>query len=302
MSEETNNKEEKDRDLLSLLRQLLGRVKSSTLFPSILAAIVATVGFWLSPLKERVYYYLYPPKPIVSADLISVRNPIMRGDVFIVKLHLVPDNINLAAGQVRADVPTDYLTLEDGNSTVDFNGSEKVTVITYKFDAEKAGKALLKYVYIFAKGGSLQRDIEVNIVDRKAGFPTFSDLSGEWSLMWDRGLGQLEITQNATRISGKFSMTEADIRREFSGEITGFANGYNVRLILVPDKSHPTEKTIPKVIYANLLRISGTHNLTICGRVNGEKDEPFVGQVTDPNASVQEICKGSNFLATAQLR
>jgi len=302
MSEAADNKSPENTKLLAWLTQLFERVKGSAAFTSILTAFVATVGFWLSPLKDRVYYRLYPPNPIVSADVVSMHSPIVRGDAFLVKLHLVPESSNLAAGEVKATVPGEYLTLEDGNAIVDLDGSEKVTVITYKFDAEKAGKTHLKYVYNFAKGGNLQRDIDLEIVDRKAGFPTFTDLSGEWSLMWDKWLGQLNIAQHATQISGKFSLTEVDSKRKVEGEITGFANGYNLHLILMPDKSRSTEKAITKAIYANLLRISGKRDLTICGRVSMDKDEPFLGQVSDPNASAQEICKGSNLWAKAQLQ
>jgi hypothetical protein len=279
----------------------VSHLKDFNVITPIITALLGAFGFWLSPLKDKVYFYLYPPKAIFDYEILSVHHPVMRGDTFMVRLHLVPGNSNLTSGEIRANIPEANVTLEEGNQLVDLDGTEKAKVIQYTFAAIKAGGAHLQYVYTFARGGAVQKDIDFVIVDRKDGFPTFGDLTGEWGLMWEQGLGTLKIIQQNARISGVFSLTEADSRREITGNITGFVNGYNMRLILSPDKARSTEKALSKALYVNLLRVSGPHELSICGRLNPAKDEPFLGQVVDPNAPVSEICKGANILARAQL-
>jgi|SRR5271166_1916565 len=299
MSGREVNKPSDGANVWQFLARIAQSVKGSSFFAPILAALLGVLGFWLSPLKQKVYDYLYPPKPLVKPDIVCVHKPMMRGDSFIVSLHLVPNGNSLPAGQISTTVPSE-LSLEScskcGPALVDLDGTEKAKVVTYVFDALKAGKPHLMYIYNFSRGGSIQQPIDLEIVEKTIGFPTSIDLSGEWVLIWDKGLGELNITQQATSITGSFSLTEADSKHQVDGNITGFVvNGYNVSLILVPNESRS------KAMYANLLKVSGPNELTICGHLNQEKNEPFVGQVVDPNASIQEICKGSNLVARAQL-
>ena len=288
-------------NVFAKIGQFIGSQKLGLVAP-IATAVLGVLGYWLYPLKQRVYDFLYPPRAIVDYELISLRNPMMRGDTFIVKLHLVPDGNSLAAGQIRTDIPADYLVLEEGNLLVDLDGNDKNKVLTYKFDAVKAGSPHLAYFYNFVRGGSVKREVEITVVDRQDGFPTFSDISGQWEVMWDKGLGELTIVQNATRLGGSFSLAEADSGHILKGGITGFSNGDNLRLILIPDPLRSSDKTARATMYANLLKVSGPHDLTICGHINIGKEEPFLGQIVDATASAQEICKGANLLAKAQLK
>jgi hypothetical protein len=82
-----------------------------------------------------------------------------------------------------------------------------------------------------------------------------------------------------------------------NGKISGFQNGDNVRLILTPSPGHSGA-----TMFANLLEVSEPHNLTICGHLNAGKDEPFMGQIVNVNAPEKEICRGTDFLAKAQLQ
>lgn len=56
------------------------------------------------------------------------------------------------------------------------------------------------------------------------------------------------------------------------------------------------------VLYANLLKVAGPHDLTICGHVNIGKEEPFIGQIVDSTASTQDVFKGANLRANALLK
>src|SRR5208283_1059827 len=61
------------------------------------------------------------------------------------------------AGQISTTVPSE-LSLEScskcGPALVDLDGTEKAKVVTYVFDALKAGKPHLMYIYNFSRGGS----------------------------------------------------------------------------------------------------------------------------------------------------
>jgi hypothetical protein len=265
--------------------------------------VLGVLGFWLSPLKQRVYDFLYPPSALITFDVVSLRSPMMRGDTFVLKLHVIPGNSSsLTPGEIRANVPNDYLVLEDGNVLTDFDGSEKAKIVTYKFDTVKAGTPRLTYVYSFARGGSITRDVELNVIDRVDGFPTFGDISGQWELVWEKGLGELNITQQDKLLTGSFSLAEIDNNHVVRGKLKGFAVGDNIHLVFSPDQPRASDKTATAAIYANLLKVSGPHDLTICGHVNTGKDEPFIGEVIDASASVQEVCKGANLRARAQVK
>jgi hypothetical protein len=266
-----------------------------TVLTPIVTAILGAVGFWLSPLKQRVYDSLYPPRILVKSETVCLRNPLMRGDTFMVRLHLISEGNSLSPGEIAADVPTDYLELEEGNVLVDLDGTEKTKVVTYRFDALKAGTFRLTYVYNFAKGGSLTEELPLSVVDRKEGFPTFADLSGLWELVWENSLGELNITQQDSHLTGSFSLSAVDGTSAGRGKLSGFTFGNNIEIVLQPGGS--TQK-----VYANLLKVSEPNRLTICGRASAGKDEAFIGQIANPTAAAGEICKGANLLAKAFLR
>jgi hypothetical protein len=238
--------------------------KMSLLTP-ILTAILGAVGFWLSPLKQRVYDYLYPPRILVNSEIVRLRNPLMRGDTFIVKLHVIPGGSSLSPGEISADVPSDYLELEDGNTVVDIDGSEKAKVVTYKFNAVKVGTPHLTYVYSFARGGKITEDVALTVIDRKAGFPTFGDISGLWELVWNDSVGELTITQQASRLTGTFSLSDVDGRGIGTGKVSGFALQDNIDLVLEPTVSGANNNVPSMKLYANLLKVSEPKGLTILG-------------------------------------
>jgi hypothetical protein len=266
-----------------------------TVLTPILTAILGAVGFWLSPLKQRVYDYLYPPRILINSETVCLRKPLMRGDAFVIKLHVIPEGNSLSRGEIATTVPTDYLNLEEGNVVVDLDGTEKAEVLTYRFDALKAGNPHLIYIYNFAKGGKITEDVALNVIDRKDGFPTFTDLSGTWEVVWENSLGELKIAQQDSRLTGRFSLSGVDGKNTTVGSIRGFTFENNINLVLEPDGSGTS-------LYANLLKVSEPDRLTICGRANPGKNEPFIGQIANPTASAGDICKGANLLAKAFLR
>jgi|SRR5271165_2214029 len=275
--------------------------KLSLLAP-VVTAILGVVGFWLSPLKQRVYDYLYPPHILVSSEIVCLRNPLMRGDTFIVKLHVVSEGSSLSPGEIAADVPGDYLELEDDNRVVDLDGSERVKVVTYRFDAVKVGTPHLTYVYSFAKGGKITKDVALTVIDRRAGFPTFGDISGLWEVMWNNSVGELTITQQDNRLTGTFSLSDVDGKGIDTGKVSGFVFQDNIDLTLESTVSSANNNVPSIKLYANLLKVSEPNGLTICGRANLGKSEAFIGQIVNAGASAQEICKGANLVAKALIK
>jgi hypothetical protein len=283
------------------LGQYIAGQRLSLLAP-VVTAILGAVGFWLSPLKERVYDYLYPPRILVSSEIVCLRNPLMRGDTFIVKLHVISEGGSLSPGEIATDVPGDYLELEDGNAVVDLDGTERAKVVTYRFDAVKVGTPHLTYVYRFAKGGKITEDITLSVIDRRAGFPTFGDISGVWELAWNNSVGELTITQQNNRLTGLFSLSDVDGRSIGTGKVSGFAFQDNIDLLLEQNESSANKNVPSMKLYANLLKVSEPKGLTICGRANLGKREAFIGQIVNASASAQEICKGANLIAKALIK
>jgi hypothetical protein len=262
---------------------------------AIVAAIVGAIGFWLTPLKQRVYNFLYPPRIIIQPEPVWLRNPLVRGDIFVIKLHLVPEENSLARGEVEADVPADYLNLEEGNSIVDLDGTDKTRVLVYTFDVLKVGHTHVTYVYNFASGRRITTDVQLNVIDRREGFPTFDDLSGMWELKWKDGLGELEMIQKDNRLTGKFSVIGIDGASASKGTLTGWTTESNIQLDLWQDGSTKPSR-------ANLFKVSERDHLTICGNVSSEKNEAFIGTIETPGASSREICENANLRAEALMK
>jgi len=262
----------------------------------LLTAIIGVIGFWLSPLKQIVYDWLYPQQILMRAEPVGLRIPLRRGDLFIIRLHVLSQSgATLPAGEISVEVPRAYLELKQGDAVVDLNGTDKGKTLIYTFSAIQTGNLHLMYAYkMINHHKTPTADVQLTIEDRKTGFPTFEDLSGSWEFEWENSVGELIITEQGLRLTGTFSATPIDGSTS-AGKLTGFAVQDNIKLVLQPNGS--TTK-----IYANLLKVPEPTRLTICGNANRNKNEAFVGSIVDSTAPTGEICKGANLIAWSSFK
>lgn len=267
---------------------------------SISAALLAFAGFMLSPLKQRAFDYIWPPRPMMANDIVSMRKPVLRGDRFVIRLHLVAEpGKKLPQGWVKVVAQGGGIETSD-NSVADIDGNDSTKDIEFKFVAHSAGEAKMSYEYFSNQKKVAVEPVQLTISDSPAGcIPRVEDLTGCWEVQWERSFGELtlEVGQYGS-LKGHFRLLNGDNGQTFEGKISGYVNGSNVFLTL---NEQASGKKVVGNSVGNLLEIQDKSRLILCGAMSTTGSKPFItGGIWDANAPESKVCATANFRAFAR--
>jgi len=267
---------------------------------SISAAIVGFIMFMLYPIKQRVFDYVWPPRPTIRNELVSIHKPVLRGDKFVVRLHLVAEpGKNLPRGMI--EVRTQGNQIENKSSSlVDIDGNESSKDIEFDFVARSAGVAKMDYEYVSNQKPVAVAPVELTISDSPVGcIPRVEDISGCWQVQWDKSFGNLvlQVGEHGS-LTGTFELLDGENGRSSKGTVAGYSNGMNVYLVLntVDPGKAPSRNSV-----ATLLVVPDNDRIVMCGTMSNAGPKPFVtGGIWSADAPEAKVCGTANFTAFAR--
>jgi hypothetical protein len=263
---------------------------------SIAAAVIGFIAFMLSPVKQKMHDYLWPPHPTVANELISIHKPVLRGDKFIIRLHLVAEpGQNLPRGIIQVKVNGDQL-VNSSSAVVDIDGNESSKDLEFDFGARTAGEGHVTYEYTSNQRPIAIQPVEVTIADLPNGcIPRVEDVSGCWHVQWGSLFGEIEVSVGQHgKLTGTFDLINNNDGEARKGSLDGYINGANVYLILAGKGSRHR-------LIANLLEVQGRDRLELCGTMNDGSAKPFkTGGILEADADEAKVCNTANFRAFAR--
>lgn len=224
------NESIQDSSISKLLSFLPGWLRSR-IAPA-LGALVALLGFWVSPLKEIVFHEIWSEAATVELHLNSDR--VGEGDEFNVSVIVIPKRIELSAGTIAVEYSSDTLQLRSPGNVISVPATKEATVATIlTFRALKHGPALA-HISLRTKYGSYGVDCRFIVLDlADQSHPTKYNLTGRWNLRMDQSNGELHLIDRDGAISGSYELDSGDI-----GTIRGVRGPAAFQVSLSSSKKH----------------------------------------------------------------
>ena len=184
---------------------------------------MGVVGFWLSPLREIVMHWIWKESACVT--IISTDSKIDLGNEFEVYAQINPDSrIAVSEGVMHFSFDSESLILRDGTPSFRTPEVRAPALFPEKkrlvFQAVKNGQfeiaAILQTKYGEYKAAT---NVDVNYNHSR---PTKNNFSGKWGIKKGFVLGEMELIQRGSDVSGFYRFDSED---EEKGTITGLNDG-----------------------------------------------------------------------------
>lgn len=181
------------------------------------------ITFFLSPLKDITYHFLYKEK--AQIELFTENSRTFLGDSLRINIHVLPiSKIDISEGTCEISFDEEYLRLVKGAKSLNFESIKgpKFIIDNYKtkFLTLKSGNSYIKAT-LRTRYNIYVDSLEVNILPMsKTEKPTIFDFSGNWKLKMGVEDGQMNLKDNDRSISGTYSFANGEY-----GVISGLRDG-----------------------------------------------------------------------------
>jgi hypothetical protein len=197
-----------------------------------LTALVAVLGFWISPVKDWVFHKIWRESAQVELRLST--DKVGEGDEFQVSVVIVPQSIALSAGTIFVDYSEDTLQLRGPGNVISVPTiKDPSPASTLTFRGEKHGPASV-HIRLNTRYGSYEAGNNFMVFELgDQTHPTKFNLTGTWNFRMDQHNGELHVRDQGGAISGTYELDTGDV-----GSLKGVRGPAAFEVSLISNKKH----------------------------------------------------------------